>query len=179
MQIGLPTRGNLSEYAEIRHSVEAAVGRINGRFARSNWTPIRYLNTGFDQDTLVGFYRAARIALVTPLRDGMNLVAKEYVASQDPADPGVLILSSLAGAAYELHDALIVHPFDVDAITEAIRRAIDMPLHERSARWAPMMENLQRNDISVWQDRLLRSLIQSAAMRRAETLLPISYARAN
>jgi trehalose 6-phosphate synthase len=163
MQIALPTRGNLPEYVEVRRDVEAAVSRINGRFAALHWNPIRYLNTGFDQDILVGIYRAAQIAIVTPLRDGMNLVAKEYVASQNPAAPGVLILSCLAGAASELDHALIVHPFDVDSIAEAISRALDMPLHERRARWIPMMAELQRNDITVWQQSFVRSLIQSAA----------------
>jgi trehalose 6-phosphate synthase len=116
MQIAPPTRSEVPEYLEIRRNLETAAGHINGRFAEFDWMPLRYLNKSFNQRALCGFLRAARIGLVTPIRDGMNLVAKEYVAAQDGGDPGVLVLSCFAGAARELRDALLVNPFDIDGM---------------------------------------------------------------
>jgi hypothetical protein len=107
---------------------------------------------------LAGFFRASRIALVTSLRDGMNLVAKEYVASQPADDPGVLILSCFAGAARELGEAVIVNPFDVEGMAEAILRGLNMPVGERKERWVAMMKVLERNDISAWRERFVRAL---------------------
>jgi trehalose 6-phosphate synthase len=158
MQIAPPSRSEVPEYLEIRRSLEAAAGHINGRFAEFDWTPLRYLNKTFNQRTLAGFFRTSRIGLVTPLRDGMNLVAKEYVASQDPADPGALVLSCFAGAASELGEALIVNPFDRTAITEAMQRGLVMPLGERQERWRAMMTTLRRNDITSWRENFMRCL---------------------
>ena len=167
MQIAPPTRSEVPEYLHIRRSLEAAAGHINGRFAEFDWTPVRYLNKSFNQRTLTGFLRAARVALVTPLRDGMNLVAKEYVAAQDPTDPGVLVLSCLAGSARELEDAVLVNPLDIDGVAEAIHDALAMPLEERVARWDAMMATLRRNDITTWRDSFVAALAEAAAARHA------------
>ena len=131
MQIAPPTRAAVKEYIEIRQELETKAGHINGRFAEFDWVPIRYLNKSFSRRSLLGFYRISRIGLVTPLRDGMNLVAKEYVAAQDPEDPGVLVLSRFAGAAAELSAALIVNPYDIESVAESLQRGLTMPLEER------------------------------------------------
>src|SRR6185503_16518778 len=125
-------------YSEIRQTLEQAAGRLNGRFAEADWTPIRYLNRNFARATLMGFLRAAQVALVTPIRDGMNLIAKEFVAAQDPDDPGVLILSPLAGAARELSGALQVNPYDKRGMALALQEALSMPLEERRSRHGQM-----------------------------------------
>src|SRR5204862_4737285 len=124
----------IREYADMERQIDETVGRINGKYGEASWTPIRYVNRAHDRSALAGLYRSARAALVTPLRDGMNLVAKEYVAAQDPEDPGVLILSRFAGAAVECKTALLVNPYDPDAVSASIRRALSMPLEERRAR---------------------------------------------
>ncbi len=165
MQIAPPTRSEVPEYSEIRRSLETAAGHINGRFAEFDWMPVRYLNKSFNQRTLCGFLRAAGVGLVTPLRDGMNLVAKEYVAAQDPADPGMLVLSCFAGAARELGDALIVNPYDIDGVAEAIEEALLMPREERVERWQAMMAVLRRNDIATWRDNFTAALAEAAAGR--------------
>jgi trehalose 6-phosphate synthase len=115
-----------------------------------DWTPIRYLNRGFSQTVLAGLYRTAQVGLVTPLHDGMNLVAKEYVAAQNPADPGVLVLSKFAGAANELQTALLVNPHDIDGMSRAIATALSMPLTERRMRWEAMMRKLRAGTIQQW-----------------------------
>ncbi|HLI12553.1 MAG TPA: trehalose-6-phosphate synthase [Alphaproteobacteria bacterium] len=158
LQIAPPTRGDVPEYQHLRSTLDAQIGHINGRFAEPDLLPVRYLNRHFGQETLFGFYRASSIGLVTPLRDGMNLVAKEYVASQDPADPGVLVLSRFAGAAHELKDALIVNPYDTTAVAAALDRALNMALDERQRRYEAMMSALRRNDIRAWRDAFLRAL---------------------
>jgi trehalose 6-phosphate synthase len=158
LQIATATRGNVPEYRALRQRLGSLAGDIAGRFSELDWTPIQYLNRSFSHRTLFGFFRLSRIALVTPLRDGMNLVAKEYVAAQDPSDPGVLILSPFAGATYELDSAVIANPYDPDAVAEALQMAIQMPLEERRERWRAMMEVLQRNDITAWRERFLCAL---------------------
>jgi trehalose 6-phosphate synthase len=158
MQIAPPTRSEVPEYLEIRRTLEAAAGHINGRFAEFDWTPLRYLNKTFNQRILAGFFRASRIGLVTPLRDGMNLVAKEWVASQDPNDPGVLVLSCFAGAAAELTEALLVNPVDRLSITDAMQRGLTMPMAERQERWSAMMTTLRRNDLTAWRENFVRNL---------------------
>lgn len=161
IQIAPLSRTDVRAYAEIRQSLEQAAGRTNGRFADTDWTPIRYLNRNFPHATLMGLLRAAKVGLVTPLRDGMNLVAKEFVAAQDPTDPGVLILSNLAGAARELNSSLLVNPYDSRAVGHAIQAALSMTLQERRERHAAMMQVLKRNDISAWTRRFLDALEQS------------------
>ena len=135
-----------------------SVGHINGTYGEASWTPVRYINKAHSRTALAGLYRAARAALVTPLRDGMNLVAKEYVAAQDPEDPGVLVLSRFAGAARECSAALLVNPYDPEGVAIAINRALSMPLDERRQRHAANFKVLAANDLSRWADRFLASL---------------------
>jgi len=158
LQIAAPSRIEIARYREARLELERQAGRLNGKYAEFDWQPIRYLNRGFKPKTLAGFYRVAQVALVTPLRDGMNLVAKEYVASQDPADPGVLVLSPFAGAAAELDAALIVNPFDIDALRDAIERALVMPLEERRERWDALRHVVEHNDAERWQHNFIAAL---------------------
>jgi trehalose 6-phosphate synthase len=158
LQIAPPSREDVLEYQRIRAELDARIGRINGRFGDPDHLPLRYLNRSFRQETLFGFYRASRVALVTPLRDGMNLVAKEFVASQDPEDPGVLVLSRFAGAARELDTALIVNPFDVDQIADALDRALAMPVEERRDRYETMMAQLEEHNVHAWRDAFLDAL---------------------
>ena len=159
MQIAPPTRTGVRAYDEIRAELEQTSGHINGRFAETDWVPIRYLNKGVARKPLMGLFREADVGLVTPVRDGMNLVAKEFVAAQDPDDPGMLVLSSLAGAAAELTDAVIVNPHDLDDVADGIATAINMPLEERRKRHAAMMEVLRRNDITAWRTRFVDALL--------------------
>jgi trehalose 6-phosphate synthase len=167
LQVGQPSRVGLTTYGEIGKALDAVSGRINGRFATVNWTPIRYLNRSYSRDNIAGLYRAARVGLVTPLRDGMNLVAKEYVAAQDPADPGVLILSRFAGAAAQMKAALIVNPYSREDVADAIHLALMMPKAERIERWTALMAGLERDDADAWRDSFLRALRpQTAALRR-------------
>jgi trehalose 6-phosphate synthase len=158
LQIAPPSRSDVETYREIRLEMEREAGRINGRFAELDWTPLRYLNKGFARPMLMPIYARADVGLVTPMRDGMNLVAKEYVAAQDPSDPGVLVLSQFAGAACELKAALQVNPHDPDEVAAALAKALSMPLAERRARHAEMMAVLRRNSLSAWRDRFLTDL---------------------
>lgn len=159
LQIAPPSRGEVESYQQIRSALEGLSGRINGAFADFDWVPIRYVNQGYPRDALAGIYRAARIGLVTPLRDGMNLVAKEYVAAQDPEDPGVLILSRFAGAAAQLDGAVLVNPYSADDMSEAIAKALKMPLDERRRRWRSMMDNVEREDVIWWRKLFTEALM--------------------
>jgi len=158
LQIAPLSRADVRAYAEIRRELEQTTGRTNGRFADTDWTPIRYLNRNFPHDVLMGFMRAALIGIVTPVRDGMNLVAKEFVAAQDPADPGVLILSTMAGAAREMTAALMVNPYDSRGMAHAIQQAFNMPLSERRDRHQAMIEVLERNSIAAWHTSFVDTL---------------------
>ena len=158
LQIAPPSRSDVTEYQQLRARLEGLAGHINGRHAQPDWTPVRYVNRNFSHDVLTGFYRSAAVGLVTPLRDGMNLVAKEYVASQDPADPGVLVLSRFAGAAYEMPEALLVNPYDIDGVAEAVIHAENMPLGERRERHAAMLRTVRRHDINAWRRGFLETL---------------------
>jgi trehalose 6-phosphate synthase len=159
LQITPKSRSAIKEYSEMESAVGSAAGRINGAYSEANWTPVRYVNRAYSRTALAGLYSAADVGLVTPMRDGMNLVAKEYVAAQNPENPGVLILSRFAGAADEFRDALLVNPYDPDAVAAAIARAVAMPLSERKARHAELYAALLRNDISKWGDKFLKALI--------------------
>lgn len=161
LQIAPISRGEVARYRTLRRELEGVAGRINGRYSEFDWTPVRYLNSSFARPTLAGFYRIARVGLVTPIRDGMNLVAMEYVAAQDSADPGVLVLSRFAGAAEELAGALLVNPLDVDGVAEALHGALTMPLDERIERWGSMMCHLRSNTVTVWRKQFLAALEQS------------------
>lgn len=158
LQIAVPSRIQIPAYQDLQRLLAALVGEINGRHGDVDWTPIRYVNRGFGQSTLAGLYRAARIGLVTPLNDGMNLVAKEYVAAQNPLDPGVLVLSEFAGAARQLDAAVLVNPHDVDGFSAAIGRAFAMPRAERRERWTAMMAKLERCSLSAWFSNFVAAL---------------------
>jgi trehalose 6-phosphate synthase len=172
LQITPKSRSQIREYAEMAETVSGMAGRINGAFATAAWAPVRYVNRAYSRTALAGLYRSARAGLVTPLRDGMNLVAKEYVAAQDAADPGVLILSRFAGAAVEFKQgALLVNPYDPDSVAAAIARALAMPQGERKTRHAALYAALLANDISKWGDRFLSNLMgtKSFDLAAAET----------
>lgn len=158
LQIASLGRQAVKAYARTRDALEQSAGRINGQFADADWTPIRYLNRNFPHGVLMGFLRVAQVCIVTPVRDGMNLVAKEFVAAQDTADPGVLILSDRTGAAFELDTAIRVNPYDVCAIARAIESALAMPIGERQERHAAMLTALKRNDIHRWRERFVSAL---------------------
>lgn len=157
-QIAPTSRGEVQAYQDIRHQLETEAGRINGKYGQLGWTPLYYLNQHFDRKLLMKIFRYSDVGLVTPLRDGMNLVAKEFVAAQDPANPGVLVLSQFAGAANELTSALIVNPYDRDDVAAALNRALTMPLAERISRHAEMLDVIVKNDINRWQERFIHDL---------------------
>ena len=161
LQIAPPSRGTVESYQRIRSSLEGLSGRINGAHADVDWVPIRYVNQGYPRAVLAGIYRAARMALVTPIRDGMNLVAKEFVAAQDPDDPGVLILSRFAGAASQLTDALLINPYSAEEMSDAIRTALAMPKAERIRRWQAMFNVICEQDVMWWRRRFTDALEQS------------------
>jgi trehalose 6-phosphate synthase len=148
-------------FGVIESELAGLIARINGRFGDAVWTPIRYVNRSYSRSALAGIYRLADAALVTPLRDGMNLVAKEFVAAQDSEDPGVLVLSQFAGAAKELDRALIVNPHETDGVAAALKRALEMPLPERRERHATMLARLLNWDIENWAEGYLSALIES------------------
>jgi trehalose 6-phosphate synthase len=159
LQITPKSRSDIQEYADMSRHVSETVGRINGTYGEASWTPIRYINRAHTRTALAGLYRAARAALVTPLRDGMNLVAKEYIAAQNEDDPGVLILSRFAGASVECKPALLVNPYDPDSVGGAINRALSMSLDERRARHRALYDIIATNDINDWPDRFLAVLL--------------------
>ena len=158
LQVAVLSRGNIKAYRELKAELAALVGEVNGRHGEVDWMPIRYLNKGFSQATLAGFYRLARVGLVTPLHDGMNLVAKEYVAAQNPFDPGVLVLSSFAGAAKELDAALLINPHDIDGMARQIAAALSMGLEERRERWQSMVRKLKAASVQNWFADFLHTL---------------------
>ena len=166
LQITPRSRSEIREYAEMERRISETVGRVNGRYGEASWTPIRYINRPYSRSALAGLYRSSRAALVTPLRDGMNLVAKEYVAAQDPEDPGVLILSRFAGAAVECRAALIVNPYDPEGVAAAIDQALSMPLEERCARHGEMLKVLSENDMKLWGTRFIAALTRPAGATR-------------
>jgi len=167
-QVLVPSRERVAEYGELKREIDETVGRINGRFSERGWSPIRYLVRSLPPAELVALYRQADVALVTPLRDGMNLVAKEYVAAQLD-DDGVLVLSEMAGAADELQEALLVNPFDVDEVADALHRALQMPLDERRARMSALRHRVRANDVRVWVERFLDAS-ERAGLRARNTV---------
>lgn len=158
LQITPKSRSEVPEYEAMQRAVAEQAGRVNGALGTVDWVPIRYINKSVRRPALAGLYRMAKLALVTPLRDGMNLVAKEFVAAQEEDDPGVLILSRFAGAAPELKDALLVNPYDVEGTADAIARGLSMPVEERRERWRRMMATLRANDVFHWCDSFLADL---------------------
>ncbi|MFQ5417156.1 MAG: bifunctional alpha,alpha-trehalose-phosphate synthase (UDP-forming)/trehalose-phosphatase [Myxococcota bacterium] len=170
LQLAVPSRSQVAEYKELKRELDEIVGRINGRFATAGWSPIRYLYRTIDQKRLCAIYRDADVALVTPLRDGMNLVAKEFVASQ-VADPGVLVLSKLAGSTQTMREALRVNPYDIDGTAEAIHRALEMEEGERRSRIVALRRRERRDNLEAW----VHSFLEASDREQAE-LHPIGDA---
>jgi trehalose 6-phosphate synthase len=162
LQISPKSRSEIHEYAEMARTISEAAGRINGAYGEAAWTPIRYVNRAYSRTALAGLYRCARVGLVTPLRDGMNLVAKEYIAAQDAEDPGVLILSRFAGAAAELTAALLVNPYDPETVATSIAHALSMPLEERRTRHQALLRVISDNDLKTWGEVFLATLTKTA-----------------
>lgn len=158
IQIASPSRESVDAYAALRAELETLSGSINGEHGELDWMPVRYIHRNVARRRLPGLFRAASVALVTPLRDGMNLVAKEFVASQDPDDPGVLVLSRFAGAAEQLAEALLVNPFDTARTAETIQRALQMSLSERQQRHQALLARIRTHDVHWWRERFLAAL---------------------
>ena len=158
IQVVVPSRTEVPEYQELKNEVERLVGEVNGRFTMSGWTPIHYICRPLDAEELVAYYRTCEIGLITPLKDGMNLVAKEYCACS--LEDGVLIMSEFAGAAAQLHNgALLVNPFDIQGTADAIHRALVMPDEERHARLRRLRRIIARQDVFWWVDSFLKAAI--------------------
>lgn len=173
VQITPKSRTDVPEYQEMDRDVSHKAGQINGAYSDVTWTPLRYVNRTYSRSALAGFYRVADAAMVTPLRDGMNLVAKEFVAAQDPCDPGVLVLSQFAGAAAELGaGALLVNPHDTESMAAALKRALEMPLAERRERHSRMMRVLEARDIDRWAEAFLEALVPEETSARRAIALP-------
>ncbi len=162
VQISVPSRSQVPDYARERERVDQLVGRINGRFSESDWVPVHHLSRSYTQQELASFYRRADVCLVTPLRDGMNLVAKEFVASQGNA-AGVLVLSRFCGSAETMHDALMVNPYDIEGTALALRRALEMTSRERRRRWEGLVTGVRTHTARAWRDGFLEELIGDAA----------------
>jgi trehalose 6-phosphate synthase len=158
IQVSVPSRADIPEYREQRRLIEATVERINRDFGRSGWTPVRYLYRSYGRGQLVRLYRAGAVGMITPLRDGMNLVAKEYVAAQNPEDPGVLLLSRFAGAAVELSDALLTNPYHIDGMANDLDRALRMDAAERVQRHAKLRAAVERTTALSWAEGFVAAL---------------------
>lgn len=177
-QIAPPTRESVEAYSDIRTTLESLSGKINGMFGELDWMPIHYIHRSAPRKKLRDIYRSSRIGMFTPLRDGMNLVAKEYVAAQDPADPGVLILSRFAGAAEQMTDALVVNPYNTEEMAEAIRVAVEMPKPERIDRHGKLLATIKEHDTPAWSRSFLKALAaHGEERRRAATDLSVSMRR--
>ena len=168
LQIAPVSRGDVAQYRTLKRELDALAGRINGEHADFDWIPLRYLTNAIDRDTLAGFHRRACVGLITPLRDGMNLVAKEYVAAQDPKDPGVLVLSKFAGAASAMHGAVLVNPYDPDEIADALHQALKMKPKEKRDRWHKMDKAVRESTASIWARSFLEALEQDEAVEVPE-----------
>jgi len=182
LQIATPSRDAIDAYSRLQGDLATLVTNVNGKHGEADWTPIRYLNKGYGHQVLSGFYRSAHVGVVTPLHDGMNLVAKEYVAAQNPDDPGVLVLSKFAGAANELDAALLVNPNDIDAVARALATALSMSILERRERWNAMMAKLRAHTIHQWFADFLSALEDTPlrdAPLRPEQVPVVQLAAAN
>ena len=162
LQIAAESRTEVSAYQDLRAQVEQAAGGISSAFSEPDWMPVRLVARAGARSTMAGYMREARVGLVTPLRDGMNLVAKEYVAAQDPENPGVLILSSFAGAARQLGSALIVNPHDTDAMADVLDAALRMGLSERKARWAEAWAAIKDTSALAWGRSFMAALLRAS-----------------
>ena len=163
LQIAPPSREMIAQYQEISDTLDSACGRVLGRFAEPDWQPLNYVKRAYNQPTLAALYRLARVCLVTPLRDGMNLVAHEFIGSQDPENPGVLVLSIFAGAAEIFPQALLVNPYDADETARALDVALRMPLQERQERWNALIATAKAHDVAQWAEDFLLALQDTPA----------------
>ncbi|MCI0440240.1 MAG: trehalose-6-phosphate synthase [Chloroflexi bacterium] len=161
IQISSPSRTRVPEYVQEKQRVEGLVGQINGRFSDSGWVPIRYLYRSYPQTALARFYRDANVCIVSALRDGMNLVAKEFVAAQRESDPGVLVLSKFSGAAAAMREAVLINPYDIDGSAEALIRALRMPVSERRQRNRALQEIVFKYTAANWSDSFQADLASS------------------
>jgi trehalose 6-phosphate synthase/phosphatase len=168
IQLAVPSRADVSEYRQLKREIDRLVGLINGRFGTATWTPIRYLYRSLPQDKLCALYRDADVALITPLRDGMNLVAKEYVACQ-AADPGVLVLSHMAGAAETMAEALLVNPYNIDDTAEKLHRALSMQLPERRSRMKALRRREATLNVHTWAKKLVQRMATASKENRRST----------
>ncbi|MDP3227961.1 MAG: alpha,alpha-trehalose-phosphate synthase (UDP-forming) [Acidovorax sp.] len=158
IMIASPTRDDVNAYGDLRQELEGLCGSVNGDYGELDWMPVRYIHRMVARKRVPGLCRAAAVGLVTPLRDGMNLVAKEYVVAQDPEDPGVLVLSRFAGAAEQLKEALLVNPYDTQGMADSIQQALQMPLAERQARHQKLMIRIREHDVHWWRKSFLSAL---------------------
>ncbi|MGD2136131.1 MAG: trehalose-6-phosphate synthase [Gemmatimonadales bacterium] len=162
VQLAVPSRSEVREYRDLKREIDELVGRINGRFATETWTPIRYLYRSVSPERLAAMYRDADVGFVTPLRDGLNLVAKEFVACQ-VANPGVLVLSHMAGSAETMREALRVNPYNIEDTADKLHRALTMPRAERAHRMERLRRREKRRDVHAWANQLLRRLTTAIA----------------
>jgi len=167
LQIAAASRQDVATYRDLRAALERAAGNVNAEWGEPDWTPLRVIARAVARPTMAGYMREARVGLVTPLRDGMNLVAKEYVAAQNPRDPGVLVLSRFAGAARQLSAALLVNPHDPDEIAEALNTALSMPLGERQDRWLAMWRAIEGHSALAWGRSFVAALMQASRAQHA------------
>jgi trehalose 6-phosphate synthase/phosphatase len=168
VQIAVPSRTKVEDYARLKRQLDELVGRVVGRFSSEGWVPVRYLYTQFGAEELVAYYQAADVALLTPLRDGMNLVAKEYIAARND-DEGMLILSEFAGAAEELKEALLVNPYNIDEIAQCLKQALTMSPEERGARMKALRKRVHSNNLERWSQNFLGALERQNALGRNAT----------
>ncbi|KAA0197795.1 trehalose 6-phosphate synthase [Hyalella azteca] len=173
LQIAVPSRTDVKEYQELKEELDQIVGRINGRFTTPNWSPIRYIYGSVTHDQLAAFYRDASVALVTPLRDGMNLVAKEFVACQIK-EPGVLVLSPFAGAGVTMQEALQVNPYEQNQFAKVIHRALTMPFDERELRMTQLRRREKIRDVNFWLREVLKSVDSLDEACDSKLLRPVS-----
>jgi trehalose 6-phosphate synthase len=168
-QFAPPTRESVEAYADIKSELESLSGSINGRYGELDWVPINYIHRTMPRNELRDIYRSSRVGWVTPLMDGMNLVAKEFVASQNPQDPGVLILSKFAGAAAQLTDAVLVNPYDINDMTQGLRTALEMPAEERLARHEKLATVVRESDSAAWSSSYYSALVKAGERRLSRT----------
>ena len=166
LQIAAASRQDVASYRHLRREIEAIAGRINAQYGEPDWTPVRLVTRAVKRDTVAGYMRMARVCMVTSLRDGMNVVAKEFVAAQDAADPGVLVLSRFAGAAEQLKDAVLVNPNDPEALTDVFDAALRMDLSARKQRWVKLWHCLQLRSAHDWGVEFLAALEEAGAERK-------------
>ena len=164
LQVAAVSRKDVDSYRSLRAALDHEAGSLNADLGEPDWQPLRLITTASPRNDVAGYMRLARVGLVTPLRDGMNLVAKEFVAAQDPADPGVLVLSRFAGAARQLDAALLVNPHDPDAMADALQTALAMDLAERQARWQALWSSIEKRSPVIWGRSFVAALLRATAV---------------